>query len=87
MSPAFVVILEVFEVTLVFNKAISAVLAVILEVFEAIAAVFVVILEVLDAINVGSVVMVDEITPPTELMVVGNEAVPDPLTSPVNVIN
>ena len=42
---------------------------------KAISLVFVVILEVLDAIDVGSVAIVAELTPPTELTV-GNAAVP-----------
>ncbi len=90
----FVVILEVLDVTL-------ASIAVILAVFEAILLVFVVILAVLDvtlasiavilavldAIEVGKVAMVDELTPPTLLIVVLNVPVPDPLTSPIKVIN
>ena len=42
---------------------------------------------VFDAINVGRVVMVDEATPPTVLIVVGNVPIPLPLASPVKVIN
>jgi hypothetical protein len=49
--------------------------------------VLVVILAVLAAINVGNVAMVDELTPPTLLVVVVNVPVPLPLTSPVKVIN
>ena len=48
--------------------------------------VLVVILAVLAAINVGNVAMVDELTPPTLLVVVLNVPVPLPLTSPVKVI-
>ena len=42
---------------------------------------------VFDAINVGRVVMVDEETPPTALIVVVNVPIPLPLASPVKVIN
>jgi len=57
------------------NVAKSLFVEVILAVFEAIELNADVILEVLDAIDVGSVAMVDELTPPTELTV-GNAAVP-----------
>ena len=50
-------------------------------------AVFAVILAVFAAINVGKVAIVVELTPPTLLIVVLNDPVPLPLTSPVNVIN
>jgi len=75
ISDALVVILEVFDVTLVFNDVISAMLLVILEVFEAIEFVFDVMLAVFAAIDVGKVAIVDEITPPT-LFTVGKSAVP-----------
>jgi hypothetical protein len=42
---------------------------------------------VFEAINVGKVAIVDELTPPTLLVVVVNTPVPLPLTSPVSVIN
>jgi hypothetical protein len=44
-------------------------------------------LEVFELIKVGKVPIVVAVNPPTELIVVGKVAVPDPLTSPVNVIN
>ncbi len=62
------VILDVLLATVFVND-------VILEVFEAIEFKAAVILEVLDAIDVGSVAIVAELTPPTELTV-GNAAVP-----------
>jgi hypothetical protein len=85
------VMLEVLDVILVL-KAFSAfvalvISAVILAVFALIAVVLLVMLAVLDAINVGSVAIVDELTPPTLLVVVANVPVPLPLTSPVKVIN
>ena len=84
------VILDVLDVILVL-KAFSALVAlvisaVILAVFALIAVVLLVMLAVLDDINVGSVAMVEELTPPTLLVVVVNTPVPLPLTSPVKVI-
>ena len=80
----FVVMLDVFEVTLVLSADSAAVAlnvsAVILAVFDAILVSLVVTL-------VGSFEIVAELTPATELIVVVNVPVPDPLTSPVNVIN
>jgi hypothetical protein len=85
------VILAVFDVILVFNvfSAFVALVisAVILAVLAAMAFVLLVILAVFDAISVGNIVIVAELTPPTELMVVANVPVPLPLTSPINVIN
>ncbi len=72
---------------MVARNNISAVFAVILEVFAAIALVLLVMLAVFEAINVGKVAIVVELTPPTLLVVVVNTPVPLPLTSPVNVIN
>ena len=43
--------------------------------------------EVADNTDDATVVMVEELTPPTLLVVVVNTPVPLPLTSPVNVIN
>ncbi len=74
----FEVILEVLDVTL-------ASIAVILAVLDVTLASIAVILAVLDAIEVGKVAMVDELTPPTLLIVVLNVPVPDPLTSPITV--
>ena len=91
---AFVVILAVFAVMLAVFAAIFVALAVILVLFVAMSAIFVVILAVFEAIFVsfvvtlvGKVVMVDELTPPTALIVVGKVPVPLPVTSPVKVIN
>ena len=79
---------------IVARKAMSAILVVILAVLDAIPNELAVILIVLDAMfvvfvvtAVGSVAIVEELTPPIELIVVGNEPVPLPVTSPVNVIN
>jgi hypothetical protein len=86
---AFVVILTVFELTLVFKLVILLRFVVILEVLDAIlvlfvsiSAVFIVILSVLEAIFAvfvvtvaGNVDIVDELTPPI-LFTVGKSAVP-----------
>ena len=80
MSAIFVVILAVLDVTLVSNATMLFAFAVILTVLDAILVSFVVTL-------VGKFEIVDELTPPTELIVVGKVPVPLPVTSPVNVIN
>ena len=86
---AFVVMLTVFELTLVFKLVILLRFVVILEVLDAIlvlfvsiSAVFIVILSVLEAIFAvfvvtvtGNVDIVDELTPPI-LFTVGKSAVP-----------
>ncbi len=94
ISFILVVILVVFAATLVSREVILEVLeailfvfVVILEVLDVTLASIAVILAVLDAIEVGKVAMVDELTPPTLLIVVLNVPVPDPLTSPIKVIN
>ena len=79
MSAVLLVILAVFAV-------IAFVLLVILAVFAVIAFVLLVMFAVFDAINVGKDAIVDELTPPTLLVVAVNVPVPLPLTSPVNVI-
>ena len=82
ISFVFVVILDVFEATLVLSVVMSLVFVVIFVLFVAISVVFVailfafvVILDVFDAIKVGNVPMVDELTPPT-LFTEGKSAVP-----------
>jgi hypothetical protein len=84
MSAILVVILAVFDVTLVSNAA-SALVALVIS--EVILAVLDEIFNSLVVTLVGKVVIVDELTPPTLLMVVGNVPVPLPETSPVKVIN
>ena len=84
MLAVFEAIAFVLLVILDVLAVIAFVLLVILEIFEAIAFVLLVILEVLEAINVGSVAMVAELTPPTELTVVVKVPNPPPLTSPIN---
>ena len=91
---ALVVILAVFAVILAVFAAIFVAFVIIFVLFVAMSAIFDVILAVFDAIFdslvvtlVGKVVIVDELTPPTLLIVVGNVPVPLPETSPVKVIN
>ena len=80
MLAVFAAIFVAFVVIFVLLVAMSAIFVVILAVFEAILVSFVVTL-------VGNVVIVDELTPPTVLIVVGKVPVPLPVTSPVKVIN
>ena len=87
MEAVFAAMALVLLVILAVLAAIAFVLLVMLAVLAAMAFVLLVILAVLDAINVGKVAMVEELTPPTLLVVVVNTPVPLPLTSPVKVIN
>ena len=87
MSAMFAVILAVFA-------AMFVAFVVMFVLFVAMSAMFVVMLAVFDAILVsfavtlvGKFEIVDELTPPTELIVVGKVPVPLPVTSPVKVIN
>jgi len=88
ISAVILAVLDVILVLKVDSAFVALVIsAVLLAVFAAIALVLLVILAVFDAIKVGKVAIVDELTPPTVLIVVVNVPVPLPLTSPVNVIN
>jgi signal transduction histidine kinase len=84
---AFVLILAVFEVILAVFAAIFAVFVAIFVVFDVILAVLLAILVSAVVTLVGKFEIVDELTPPTELIVVGKVPVPLPVTSPVKVIN
>jgi hypothetical protein len=75
----FDVILAVFAATFVFSVAMLAAFEVMLAVFAAIAV-------VLFVINPGKVVIVAELTPPTEFTVVAKLPFPEPVTSPVKVV-
>ena len=82
----FAVMAVVLLVILAVLAAIAAVLLVILAVLALMAVVLLVILAVLEAIKVGKVPIVEELIPPTLLVVVANVVCPLPLTSPVKVI-
>jgi hypothetical protein len=84
---AFVLILAVFEVILAVFAAIFAVFVAIFVVFDVILAVLLAILVSAVVTLVGKFEIVVELTPATELIVVEKVPVPEPLTSPTNVIN
>jgi len=84
---AFVLILAVFEVILAVFAAIFVVFVAIFVVFDVILAVLLAILVSAVVTLVGKFEIVVELTPATELIVVEKVPVPEPLTSPTNVIN
>ena len=87
ISVVLIFILLVFDVMFAVLIAMFDVLVAILVSFAAILDVLLEILTVLEATLVGKLAIVDELTPPILFTVVGNNPVPLPLTSPVNVIN